>query len=270
MIKINLLPRIIDHKRALRNTALLFAFLLAVVVGGGVAYGVKLKGDVARMDQMATAAEQWEARVKGLQQQATQMRDSIKPIQQKLDFINQVLDYNLQYPKLYEEIARWTYDKVTLFSLACDGTQVKMVARAKSLEDVGRYLLNMYRATDLFTEVTISGIPSYRTLQGRGSSSGSMGGFEAPGEMMMGGQIGGSQAGLAGLGAIESGVSRTPIDVMKGSGVVFEVTAKLKKPIAEPAFGGAASQPGATGAPGEMMPMGQPGMAPGGAAPPPM
>jgi Tfp pilus assembly protein PilN len=287
MIKINLLPRTINQKRVVRNTALAFALLLVVIIGGGIAYGMKLRGDVAKMEEMATAAEQWEAKVKGIQQQAQQMRDSIKPIKEKLDFINQVLDYNLAYPKLYEQIARWTYEKITLYSLTCDGKEVKMAARAKSLDDVGRYLLNMYRATDLFTEVTISGIPSYKALQSGKSQLSASGGFTLPSEVFgPGGQTQGSQASLAGLGAVEAGVARTPINLLKDFAIDFQVTAKLRKPIEEPKLAGApaagTTTPGAPGFPSpEMGPIPGPGpgpgespmMGPGGpgpAGPPPM
>lgn len=260
MIKINLLPRILDHKRVIRNTALFFAFLLVVVIAGGIAYGMKLRNDVANMEELATRTEEWEARVKGLQQQAAQLRDSIKPIQQKLDFINQVLDYNLEYPKLYERIAMWTYEKITLYSLTCDGKEVKMAARAKSLDDLGRYLLNMYRATDLFTEVTISGVPSYKSLRVGGFSINTLGGFTMPQGLDQGGQIGGSRASLAGLEAVETGVTRTPIDPLSGFGIGFEVTAKLKNPINEPQFAGAPSS--ASGSPGTPMMPGGPGLEP--------
>lgn len=287
MIKINLLPRTINQKRVVRNTALAFALLLVVIIGGGIAYGMKLRGDVAKMEEMATAAEQWEAKVKGIQQQAQQMRNSIKPVKEKLDFINQVLDYNLAYPKLYEQIARWTYEKITLYSLTCDGKEVKMAARAKSLGDVGRYLLNMYRATDLFTEVTISGIPSYKALQSGKSQLSASGGFTLPSEVFgPGRQIQGSQASLAGLEAVEAGVARTPINLLKGFAIDFQVTAKLRKPIEEPKLAGALAAgmttPGASGfpspemgpipgtgpSPGESPMMGPSG--PGPAGPPPM
>jgi Tfp pilus assembly protein PilN len=260
MIKINLLPRILDHKRVIRNTALLFAFLLAVVVAGGIAYGMKLRADVAKMEELAARTEEWEARVKGLQQQATQLRDSIKPIQQKLDFINQVLEYNLQYPKLYERIAMWTYEKITLYSLTCDGKEVKMAARAKSLDDLGRYLLNMYRATDLFSEVTISGVPSYKSLRMGGFSMNTLGNFTMPEGFNQGGQIAGSRASLAGLEAVQTGVARTPVDLLSGFGINFEVTAKLKNPINEPQFAGApASDSGTPGVPGTPGMPGPPG-----------
>jgi hypothetical protein len=161
-----------------------------------------------------------------------QVRDQTKPIQQKLDFINQILDYNLKYPKLYEEVARWTYEKANLSSLQCDGQQVVLQAHVKGLDALGRYLLNMYRATNLFTEVTISDIPGYG--QGTSGQAFNPSGMEGPG----GGQIGGSMAGLAGITAIESGVQRADAGAYAAGGIDVTVTCKLKTPIVAPQFGG--------------------------------
>ena len=266
MIKINLLPRTINQKLVIRNTAIMLGLLLALVVAGGVAYGFKLKGDVATMEELATQTETWEAKVKNLQQQAQQVTASIKPIQDKLDFINHVLDYNLQYPKLYEQVARWTYDRVSLLSLQCDGQQVMLQAKVKTLDDLGRYLLNMYQASDLFTEVTISEIPGY------GES-----GLQSYNEQMstpparMGGRIDGSMAGLAGIQAIEQGVQRAAAGVYAGGWINFTVSCKLKKPVVAPQFGGAAAGAGAPGQPGGMpQPMAPMSPTPGSEGGPPM
>ncbi len=257
MIKINLLPKTINQKLVIRNTAILFACLLLLVIAAGIVYGIVLKGKVAEMEQMAAAAEQAKAEVEGIQKRADEITASIAPIKQKVDFINAVLEYNKAYPKLYEEVAKWTYDKVALDALQCDGTQIQMVARVKTLDDLGRYLLNMYRATDLFTEVTISGIPGYGSGPGATGQDGSFG----PG----GGQIGGSMASLAGLQAIESGVERAQSGVYAGGKWInFTVTCKLKTPIVAPQFAGSGStaagqQPGMGGMPpaqGGMPPMG--------------
>lgn len=278
MIKINLLPKIIDHKRVLRNTALLMAFILILIIGAGVAYAIKLQGKVEEMEKLAAETEAWKARVESIQKQAQEIRNQIAPIKQKLEFINKVLQYNLEFPKLYEQIARWTYEKVQLLSIQCDGQQVVMQAYAKNLDDLGRYLLNMYRAVDLFTEVTISGIPGYK--QGPSQQAN----VPSPVPMPGGGQIGGSMAPLAGIQAIQAGVQRAEAGGYAPTGITFTVTCKLKKPIVAPQFGGAAQQAGQPGMPGAappggpMMPgepmapvaepmAGPPGAAPG--APPP-
>jgi Tfp pilus assembly protein PilN len=270
MIKINLLPKTIGQKRVVRNTAILMGFILVLVIAAGVAYGFRLKGEVAKMEELAAATEAWKARVEGIQKQAQEIRNQTKPIKEKFDFIKDVLAYNLKYPELYEKIARWTYEKVSLTSLQCDGQQVVMQAYVKTLDDLGRYLLNMYRAVDLFSEVTISGIPGYG--QGGGQQSYGTPSMQAPG----GGEIAGSMAGLAGLRAIETGVERAAVGGYAPGGISFTVTCKLKTPIVAPQFGGGA-QPagGAPSAPmagpmaGEPMagPMAGEPMAPGPAPP---
>ncbi|MDH7602018.1 MAG: PilN domain-containing protein [Armatimonadota bacterium] len=274
MIKINLLPRTIDQKRVVRNTAILMGIILLLIIGSGVAYSIRLQAKVDEMEKLAAETEAWKARVENIQKQAQEVRSQIEPIKQKLDFINKVLQYNLEFPKLYEEIAKWTYEKIQLTSLQCDGQQVVMQAYAKDLDDLGRYLLNMYRAVDLFSEVTISGIPGYKQAAGQG------GGVAPTAQPPAGGQISGSMAPLAGIQAIQVGVQRAEAAGYAPSGITFTVTCKLKKPIVAPQFSGGAQagQPGQPGAPtgGPMMPAepmaaepmaGPPGAPPG--APPP-
>ena len=232
MIKINLLPRSINEKRIIRNTAMLFAFLLVVVIAGGMTFYTKLRNNVQTTEQLATVTEAWEARVQGIQKQGQDMTASIQPLQQKIDFISGVLEYNQKFAALYEQVGKWTYERVVYASMQSDGNVVAMQARAKSLDDVGRFLLNMYRATDLFTEVMISGVPGYPSNQS--SNVGDPGGPD----YAAGGQISGSQASLAGIGAISSSVDKKPEG---GTWIDFTVTCRLKTPIVAPAFAGAAA-----------------------------
>lgn len=153
MIKINLLPRTINEKAIIRNTALAFVVLLIAIVVGGLTYAGNLSKQVAQKEAEAQAVEAWEKRVEGIKKQAQDQLASIKPIKDKLDFINGVLKFNQEYPKLYADVAKWTYANVMYTGLVCDGTQVVITARTKNLDNLGRYLLNMYRATDLFTEL---------------------------------------------------------------------------------------------------------------------
>ncbi|MGQ9455144.1 MAG: hypothetical protein ACUVRS_09520 [Armatimonadota bacterium] len=273
MIKINLLPRIIDHKRVLRNTAILMAFILVLIIGAGVAFAIRLQSKVDEMEKLAAETEAWKARVESIQKQAQEIRNQVAPIKQKLDFINKVLQYNLEFPRLYEQIAKWTYEKVQLFSIQCDGQQVVMQAYVKNLDELGRYLLNMYRAVDLFTEVTISGIPGYK--QGPSQQVSVPSPVQLPGE----GQISGSMAPLAGIQAIQAGVQRAEVGGYAPTGITFTVTCKLRRPIVAPQFAGAAQQAGQPGAPGAvptggpmmpgepMAPVGEPMAGPPGVAP---
>lgn len=256
MIKINLLPRTINEKKVIKNTAVLFGVLVVMVAMIGVLYTqLFLVPQVQAEEQLATQTEALEQEVLGIEKQVADWKDNkIPPVQKKLTFIKDVLDYNLKYPKLYEEIAKWTYEKVAYMGMGCDGTQVTIAARTKSLDDLGRFLLNMYRATDLFTEVTISGVPGYPTA-GRGGG----GGYDM--QAMPGGG-GGPEANLSGIGAISTGVQNAPADGYMG----FMVNCKLKTPITAPAFGGAQAAPGTPGA--SSAPVAAPGLSPGQPMPP--
>lgn len=250
MIKINLLPRTINEKAAIRNTAMIFAVLFVAVIAGGITYASRVSAQAAAEEQLADATVQLETIVKGIQAEEAGWKTKTTPVQQKLDFINSVLKFNNVYPDLFERVARWTYENVQYTSLSCDGTVVTLNARAKSLDDIGRFLLNMYRATDLFTQVGISGVPGY------GQSGQNGGGPSYDG----GGSTDGSQGNLAGINAINSGVDKGPGQ----SWIDFTVTCTLKQPIAIPAFAGAAAPVDPNAVPGAAAPV-----APAPVAPPP-
>jgi hypothetical protein len=247
MIKINLLPKTINEKAILRNTAVAFgAALLAILVGGFI-YSNLLQAQVVDMEQQATNAEAWKARVESIQTQARNTASSVDPMQKKLDFINSILAYNVKFPELFAQVSKWTYEKVSYTSMNSDGTKVDMTARVTNLDDLGRFLLNMYRATDVFTSVVITNV------QGGGLASGSAApapAFTPPG--------GGSMAPLAGIGAITTSTDRAP---SAQNWIEFSVTCTLKTPIAAPSFNGAGAGAGAPG--------GAPGGVPGGVPAPP-
>jgi len=249
MIKINLLPKSINEKKIVKNTAIAFGVLIVAIIAIGIAYTqMVLVPQVQAEELLATQTEALKKEVEGIESETKAIQDQTAPIKTKLTFINSVLDYNTKYPKLYEEIAKWTYEKIMLTGLTCDGTQVAMSARARSLDDLGRYLLNMYRATDLFTEVTITGVPGY-------PSGGTTTGMPAP-EIAPGF---GPQANLAGMSAVTAGVMSGPVSKY----INFTVNCKLKTPITAPVFaGGAAGAAGAAGAPGAPAPA--PGLEPPG------
>ncbi len=251
IIRINLLPKTWNEKAALRNLAIMMGALVLIVALAGFGYNMMLSNDIEKMADLAGRYEQWQSRVQQIQSQTGQFRSMTQPIQAKIDFFDAVEKYNKEYPQLYREVARWTYDKVAYSNLSCDGSSVSMNANCKRLEDVGRYLLNMYRATHLFSEISISNIPGYPTAQEKT-------GEQVPGTSDIGGeQIGGSQASLAGIEAIQTGVEKKGLEP---EGIQFSVNCKLRNPIAAPEFGqGGGNQPGSEFEAGPGGPPGGPG-----------
>jgi Tfp pilus assembly protein PilN len=254
MIKINLLPKTLNQKAALRNTAILFGVVLIALIAAGVGYSMKLQGDVDKEKVLAEETIAYEARVKAIQAERDKLKADMAPTLAKLKFINDVLKYNLEYPALYEKVARWTYEKAVLDAVSSDGTNVTVQGRVKNLDDLGRYLLNMYCATDLFTEVRIT----------------QASGFGAKGETVnqsapagpMGTEISGSHATNAGIEAISASLSK-PLPGQGTTWIGFTAVCKLKTPLVAPTppGGAAPSQPGAP-APAAPMPDSAPPGAP--------
>ncbi len=167
MIKLNLLPKVVDEKKDIRNMIILFSVLLLAVLAGCFAYIHQLDVNIADMKAKEAEARMRKENVDRIKAEAESWEGKIPPVKAKVDFFDSVMAYTDAYPKLYEQIARWTYNRVQYNAISTPAPDaVVMAATAKNLDDVGRYLLNMYRATNLFTEVTISGVPGYGQMDG--------------------------------------------------------------------------------------------------------
>lgn len=170
MIKINLLPLYVFEKQAVRR------LLMIAVVAWGVVLLVCFvfwNRQTAALNELKTLRDQTkmiETQVNTLKQQASTERAKIGPITGKIKFIKDVMDYNLQAPQLYEELARFTYEKIPYRKIDLNDQAMQIEAYAPSLADAGLYLLNLYRATHVFSQVSMSPISGYS------SSGGSPGG----------------------------------------------------------------------------------------------
>jgi len=246
MIKINLLPKTINQKVILRNTALAFAGGLVAIIVGGVVFGLSLKAKADAELTEALRVEAQQARVQGLQSAAASVLGKVAALDAKLKFMDAVLKYNEEYPKLYADVAKWTYKNVQYTSMTSDGARVTMTATVKNLDDLGRYMLNMYQARNLFTQVSID------SVQGGGLAQGSAGGAPGmPGGPMYTPATPSGPGSMAGIGAITTGVERDP---GRQGWIAFSVTCTLKQPIAGPSFSGTGWTPvgGQIGGPGAM------------------
>ncbi|MCX6377383.1 MAG: hypothetical protein NTU88_15330 [Armatimonadetes bacterium] len=161
MLKINLLPSYIFEKRKVRRTAMMFGVLLLGVAVGMFAWYSVLAAKQRDLTVQVADMEAKANEVKALDAQAAAEEAKAPPLQNKVSFIENVMNYNLEYPKLYEDLAKYTYSRIVYRSVEPSGTQLKIGASARSVGDCGRYLLNMYRATHVFSGVTIDAVPGW-------------------------------------------------------------------------------------------------------------
>ena len=271
MLRINLLPKSIYERRNVRRMMFLFGFIFIALAAGMAAWIFKLSMTERDLTDLVAKTEAEAKLVIQLEADVAAEQAKIPPVKAKTKYIADVLDYNEKLPALYEQVAKYTYNRIEYRSISASGQSMQISARARTIGDCGRYLLNMYRAGHIFTSVAISAIPGWPTgSTGGGGGGGMMGGGlmgGMPGMPGMGGGMpgmpgmpgmGGGMPGMAGAtsGGISGGTtSRNAIS----RGFDFTVTCALVEPISAPQYVRGSSAAPAEGAVAGMM-GGIPGM----------
>jgi len=168
VLKINLLPPYIFERRKVRQAAFVAGLAFVMVLGGMLGWWFTLNKAKADLQLQVQEMEAKRDEVVALQKRVEAEEAKIPPIQQKLDFIDGLLKYIDAIPNLYEELARYTYGRILYRSITPSSDSLSIEAHARSLGDCGRYLLNMYRASHIFSSVTISSVPGYPSGVTRG------------------------------------------------------------------------------------------------------
>ena len=233
MIKINLLPSYVLERQVVRRLAMIFAVLLAFVIVASVAWRLQRGMALASLQNQLAITKITENLVISNETRAKEELAKIDPINTKVKFIEDVMNYNMKAPALYDELSRYTYEKVRYRSIALSETQMEIEAYAPSISDAGRYLLNLYRANDLFSQVTMSNVPGYNDTTS---------GNQTPGT-------------FTGRARVARGRGVMIIRPARAGGFDFKVTCVLAQPLGAPSYGGAPAA-AAPGAPGMPMPTG--------------
>jgi hypothetical protein len=165
MLRINLLPAYIAEQRKVRAAIVASALLFLVVTGLGLGYvyGV-LTPDIQRTKMAAD-----DMRVKAEKEAATEAATAallaqIKPLKDKVDFVELVQYHNIIRQKIFRQAARYTYRKVEYNAMAVTGNTLSISANVSSLSDIGRFYILMFGNPDV-TAVSISGVPDWATVQ---------------------------------------------------------------------------------------------------------
>lgn len=161
MLKINLLPPYIFERRKVRQTAFLFGLIFMVTFGGMVAWWYTLGKKEARLKDELVVMKANADQVLQLETTIKAEQAKIPPIKDRMDYFAAIREYNGKFPVLYEELAKYTYERVLYRSIQPSNNSLTIQAHAKSIGDAGRYLLNMYRARHLFSDVRMSAVPGY-------------------------------------------------------------------------------------------------------------
>ena len=168
MLRINLLPSTVAQRRLSKRLWVTFGALLIPCVLLPLLYSAKLNADLTKQQQDADTAVAGKAVTDGLRATAASTLAEIKPIQDKVDFVDAVHKYNASLVRIYYTLAQYTDSKVNYFDATYSGSTMTVHAYAPSIAEVGRYLQRMYHNIQVdagpnavFSSVTIDKVPGY-------------------------------------------------------------------------------------------------------------
>jgi hypothetical protein len=247
MLKINLLPKSFGEKKRVRNAALLLGVVLIFIVGAFFGWynsvGKRISDEKAAIASLQPDCDE----VDRLEKSKTAIEGQNAALKAKVDFIEAVLKYNGEYPRVLNLVDDWIYAKVQVVQLTLGGAgggnwdQVALTCYTDSFDSFVRQYNFILDSTQYFNNPSVSDpTPGFGwpTSEGATISSESLGG--------------------------PTGLFR------QETGYAFSMSFGLKEPYAIKApqytAGGVAPAPG-TGTQAGMAPPPAPGPAPGGGGP---
>ena len=289
-VKINLLPKSYYEKRSAKILSAFLLVVLVAVVGGLFFYKINfIDTEIDDLNQKIAYAQDIKQKVDALNAEVEQKKADVAYYTKRVDFMKSVLRFNKSIPRIFEDVATWTYEKVQYQTLGTDGSSVTIRGRARSLDDVGRYILNLYKAQSVFNSVTLSidgfgggsgagrmgmpggisspmpgitpGMPSPGGMPGGMSSPmpGGMPGMPSPGGMPggMSSPMPGRTPGMPGMSGMSNNLGST--FATSGGWINFTINASLRNPISAPQWSDGVASSGSmnygmSGMPGGMSP----------------
>ena len=284
MLRINLLPSYVSQRRLTKRLVVAFAALFILCVLAPLAIYASMVHHLNDVSAQADSAEAGKKITDARKAQAAAAIASIKPIQDKLDFVTAVHAYNRQQVALYNTLADTSPKSSLIYTDASySASTMSIKAYSPSVDTVGRYLQAMYQEPD-FQTVAVDKVPGYPDnvrhlyyLNGKmvfadgaagststGGQQGSQSSSQGRGQGgFPGGGIGGGSSPSGGYGGGQSGTTTGPAGYTLanlGPNGPTNLPAGVGPPPAELTGGATASaQGGGQGGVGQGSGAGQPG-----------
>ena len=161
MLRINLLPSYVSQRRLTKRLVVAFAALFIFCVLAPLAIYASMVHHLNDVSAQADSAEAGKKITDARKAQAAAAIASIKPIQDKLDFVTAVHAYNRQQVALYNTLADTSPKSSLIYTDASySASTMSIKAYSPSVDVVGRYLQAMYQEPD-FQTVAVDKVPGY-------------------------------------------------------------------------------------------------------------
>jgi len=199
MLKINLLPTYINDVRKSRVAVVLAVVLIALEVGGFMVAKGNWTRPIPDLEKQKASLTTQKTDLTALKTEAAAIDAQTAKFGPKLDFINNVAEFNKAYTKLYRTVSDYTYRSIMVLAMSTSANRFTTQIYASSLPDLSRFTLYAHN-NPVFTEnsISLSGIRGYEPEKTTTSGGGS--GNDIPGSSVLGGLAsGGGPGGGAGM-----------------------------------------------------------------------
>ena len=171
MIKINLLPKEVEKKVALREKKFLLSIIVLLVVGGFLGLYFLKVGQYTRLRKKVRRVEKELSLLKTIVKKVDEIEKSKEALAKKLDVIQSLMVNRLIYPQLLEDLARIVSSRVWLNSLTTrsesDFLTITIEASAIDNYAIADFITKLSEAKH-FSKVELSRITSRKSKQGEG------------------------------------------------------------------------------------------------------
>lgn len=175
MLRINLLPPYIYEGAKRRNVTILWAVVLAAVVGGFIYWKVQLDAEANRLIAERQQQEPIMQEAQRTQQKANELETQNAAIKAKWQFVKSANEFvSTAYPSVFDNVRNYTLRGVLYDSVVPAGQTVSISAYAPSLATVGHYMMAMERNPNISNvSIAMNSIPGFggdQAAQNRGAA----------------------------------------------------------------------------------------------------
>lgn len=256
MLKIDLLPR---HFAVARINKLVMAIMIVVLIGAMLFWGgmvMATKSNISKTEAELAEVKVTADKVRALEKETNDKRSELKPIADKVDFVEKADASGAQFWDRFHAINRFIYERaqVIRFSITPPDA-VNFDVTVGDTTECARFVLDLIQCPAL-TSVSVSGLPPGVAIEGAGGA--------AVTAFQPGAGMGAEEAEMMAEEEAMGPSGRRPSATTAAAGEIsLSVSAQLVQPVSEPSpVGPAAAAPAAGGAPeaeAEMAPVAEEG-----------
>lgn len=147
ILKLNLLPAYLAERRKTLGMTRWMLLLIGVVLGIMIPYVLSVQAKVAVAQDKYDEAHQKAEKVRALEQEIEEIENQHQPYERWVNWMRQVEQQGPRAVRMLEEINKWLFKEIEVQQMAIRGEAITFDGRARNLDAMKRFYLQMKVAT---------------------------------------------------------------------------------------------------------------------------